>query len=48
MTTKPDYNRVIEEVYAAMEGLSIAEQLGTLEMIKYEIVMNSFVDVEVH
>lgn len=46
MTT--DINFVMEEVYKALDGLTLPEMLGVLEMIKYEIVMNTFVDQEVH
>lgn len=48
MSKTPDFNYVVEEIYKALDGLSVAEQLGTLEMVKYEIVMNTFIDVEVH
>lgn len=43
-----DYSVVMEDIYAALEGLNLPEMLGVIEMVKYEIVINNFVDQEVH
>lgn len=40
MTNDLDYVR--EQIFAALDGLTLEEILGTLEIVKYEVVMNTF------